>query len=86
LAWASLGLQTVVGAFATYLTWMWMLRHYPATQMATFSFLTPVFAMVFGVMLLGEALTVQLVLALVGVVAGILLVNQRPRAAVGAAL
>ncbi|MEO7852696.1 MAG: DMT family transporter [Rubrivivax sp.] len=86
LAWGSLALQTVVGAFATYLTWMWMLRHYPATQMATFSFLTPVFAMVFGVLLLGEALTLQLVLALVGVVAGILLVNQRPRAAVGAAL
>ena len=80
LAWASLGLQTAVGAFATYLTWMWMLRHYPATQMATFSFLTPVFALVFGVLLLGEPLTLQLVLALVGVVAGIMLVNQRPRA------
>ncbi len=82
LAWGSLGLQTAVGAFATYLAWMWMLRHYPATQMATFSFLTPVFALVFGVMLLGEPLTLQLVLALVGVVAGIMLVNQRPHASV----
>jgi drug/metabolite transporter (DMT)-like permease len=85
LAWGSLGLQTAVGAFATYLTWMWMLRHYPATQMATFSFLTPVFALVFGVALLGEPLTLQLVLALVGVVVGIMLVNQRPRAGLGAA-
>ena len=85
LAWGSLALQTVVGAFASYLTWMWMLRHYPATQMATFSFLTPVFALVFGVMLLGEALTLQLVLALVGVVVGITLVNRRPRAATAAA-
>ena len=80
LAWTSLALQTVVGAFASYLAWMWMLRHYPATQMSTFTFLTPVFALVFGVVLLGEALTPQLVLALVGVVAGIVLVNQRPRA------
>jgi drug/metabolite transporter (DMT)-like permease len=79
LAWVSLGLQTVVGAFGTYLTWMWMLRHYPATQMSTFTFLTPVFALVFGVVLLGEPLTLQLMLALVGVVAGIVLVNQRPR-------
>jgi drug/metabolite transporter (DMT)-like permease len=86
LAWGSLALQTAVGAFVTYLTWMWMLRHYPATQMATFAFLTPVFALVFGVLLLGEALTLQLVLALVGVVAGIMLVNQRPRAGVGSAL
>jgi drug/metabolite transporter (DMT)-like permease len=85
LAWGSLGLQTAVGAFASYLTWMWMLRHYPATQMATFSFLTPVFALVFGVLLLGEPLTLQLVLALVGVIAGIMLVNQRRRAGLSAA-
>ncbi len=81
LAWGSLALQTAVGAFASYLAWMWMLRHYPATQMSTFTFLTPVFALVFGVMLLDEPLTLQLVLALVGVVAGIVLVNQRARVA-----
>ena len=56
LAWGSIGLQTVVGAFASYLAWMWLLRHYPATQMSSFVFLTPVFALLFGVGLLGEAL------------------------------
>jgi drug/metabolite transporter (DMT)-like permease len=76
-AWTSLGLQTAVGAFASYLTWMWLLRHYPATQMASFTFLTPVFALVFGVALLGEPLTLQLSLALVGVAVGIVLVNRR---------
>jgi len=86
LAWGSLGLQTVVGAFASYLAWMWMLRHYPATQMSTFTFLTPVLALVFGVVLLGEPLTLQLLLALAGVVAGIVLVNRRPRTRVGSAI
>lgn len=76
-AWGSLGLQTAVGAFASYLTWMWLLRHYPATQMSSFTFLTPVFALVFGVLLLGEHLTLQLTLALVGVAVGIVLVNRR---------
>lgn len=76
-AWVSIGLQTAVGAFASYLTWMWMLRHYPATQMSTFTFLTPVFALVFGVVLLGEPLTFKLVLALAGVAAGIVLVSRR---------
>ena len=76
-AWGSLGLQTTVGAFASYLTWMWLLRHYPATQMSSFTFLTPVFALVFGVVLLGEHLTLQLTLALVGVAVGIVLVNRR---------
>jgi len=76
-AWTSIGLQTVVGAFASYLTWMWLLRHYPATQMSSFSFLTPLFALVFGVVLLGEPLTLQLMLALAGVAIGILMVNRR---------
>ena len=77
LAWGSILLQTAVGAFASYLAWMWMLRHYPATQMSTFTFLTPLFALVFGVVLLGEPLTLQLVLALLGVAAGIVLVSRK---------
>ncbi|MCB2018640.1 MAG: DMT family transporter [Hydrogenophaga sp.] len=77
LAWGAVFLQTAVGAFASYLAWMWMLRHYPATQMATFTFLTPLFALVFGVLLLDEPLTTQLVLALVGVASGIVLVSRR---------
>jgi drug/metabolite transporter (DMT)-like permease len=76
-AWTSLALQTVVGAFATYLAWMWMLRHYPATQMSSFTFLTPLFALLFGVLLLNEPLSAQLLLALAGVTAGIVLVNRR---------
>lgn len=76
-AWFSLTLQTVIGAFASYLAWMWLLRHYPATQMSSFTFLTPVFALVFGVVLLGEPLTAQLVLALTGVAVGIVLVNRK---------
>jgi drug/metabolite transporter (DMT)-like permease len=76
-AWGSIAVQTAIGAFASYLAWMWLLRHYPATQMASFTFLTPVFALVFGVVLLHEPLTLQLVLALAGVAAGIVLVNRR---------
>ncbi|MDM0111662.1 DMT family transporter [Variovorax sp. J22R133] len=76
-AWMSIALQTVIGAFASYLAWMWMLRHYPATRISSFTFLTPLFALVFGVALLNEPLTAQLVLALAGVGFGILLVNRR---------
>lgn len=83
-AWTSLAVQTVAGAFVSYLTWMWLLRHYPATRMSSFTFLTPVFALVFGVAMLHEPLTVHLVLALTGVAAGILLVNRRPRLPPGA--
>ena len=76
-AWFSIGLQTVIGAFASYLAWMWLLRHYPATRISSFTFLTPLFALVAGVVLLHEPLTLQLVLALAGVALGITLVNRR---------
>lgn len=76
-AWVSLSLQTIVGAFASYLAWMWLLRHYPATRMSSFTFLTPMFALAFGVVLLNEPLTARLVTALAGVAAGIVLVNRR---------
>lgn len=77
LAWGSVFLQTAVGAFASYLVWMWMLRHYPATHISTFTFLTPVFALVFGVLLLGEPPTAQLIIALAAVATGIVLVSRR---------
>ncbi len=76
-AWTSIAAQTLVGAFASYLAWMWLLRHYPATRISSFTFLTPLFALVFGVVLLKEPLTLQLLLALGGVALGIVLVNRR---------
>jgi drug/metabolite transporter (DMT)-like permease len=76
-AWTSIALQTVIGAFASYLAWMWMLRHYPATQLSSFTFLAPLFALLFGVVLLDEKLTLQLVVALAAVAAGIVLVNRK---------
>ena len=73
----SLFLQTAVGAFASYLVWMWMLGRYPATKISVFAFLTPMFALLFGTWWLGEALTPGLLLALLGVALGIVLVNRR---------
>lgn len=77
-AWGSLLAQALVGAFASYLAWMWMLAHYPATKISVFVFLTPVFALLFGALWLGEPVTPGLVVALVLVAAGIVLVNRKP--------
>lgn len=76
----SLVLQTVVGAFASYLAWMWMLGRYPATKISVFVFLTPLFALLFGVLWLNEAATPSLLAALVLVAIGIVLVNRKPAA------
>ncbi len=75
-AWGSLLIQAAVGGFASYLVWMWLLGHYPATRLSSFVFLTPVFALVFGAWWLGEPVTANLVAALVLVGIGIVLVNR----------
>lgn len=73
----SLLLQTVVGAFASYLVWMWMLGRYPATKISAFAFLTPLFALLFGALWLAEPVTPSLLAALALVALGIVLVNRR---------
>jgi drug/metabolite transporter (DMT)-like permease len=73
----SLATQALLGAFASYLCWMWILSHYPATRVSAFVFLTPVFALLFGVLWLGEAVTPGLLGGLAMVAVGIVLVNRR---------
>lgn len=76
-AWGSLALQAGVGAFLSYLVWMWILGRYPATKVSVFTFLTPVFALIAGAWWLGEPVSAQLVTALLIVGLGIGLVNGR---------
>ena len=73
----SMLLQTVVGAFVSYLVWMWLLAHYPATRVSAFVFLTPLFALGAGAGWLHEPITASLLAALALVAAGIVLVNRR---------
>ena len=74
----SLVLQTAVGAFASYLAWMWMLGRYPATKISVFVFFTPLFALLFGALWLKESVTPGLLVALGTVAVGIVLVNRKP--------
>ena len=77
LAWGSMAFQVVVVSFASYLLWFWLIRHYPATRLASFTMLTPVFGLLLGAWLLAEPVTARLLLALATVAAGIYLVNRR---------
>ena len=76
LAWASLGFQMVVVSFASYLLWFWLVRHYAATKLASFTLLTPVFGLLLGALLLGEPITARLLIALAAVAIGIVMVNR----------
>ncbi|MDB5786984.1 DMT family transporter [Caballeronia mineralivorans] len=72
---ASLAYQAIVVAFLSYLTWFWLLTRYMASRLSVFSFLTPIFGVGFGVVLLGESLTTRFMVASALVVTGIALVN-----------
>lgn len=79
LVWGSLFFQSVIVAFASYLAWFWMLRRYLVSRVAVFSFLTPMFGVGFGVMLLGDPVDARFAVGALLVLAGVVLVNLRKR-------
>jgi drug/metabolite transporter (DMT)-like permease len=77
--WAGLAFQIIVIVFIGFLLWLWLLSIYPAASVAAFSFLSPVFGVVLGWLLLGERVGPEIVVALGLVVAGLILINRPGR-------
>ncbi|MCW3473077.1 DMT family transporter [Limobrevibacterium gyesilva] len=77
LAWAALFYQTVIVAFLSYLVWFAMIIRYPAGRLAGFTFLTPLFGILAGALLLGEHASIALLAGLVAIAVGLRLVNSR---------
>lgn len=69
-------LQGVVVSFASYLAWFWLLRRYLASNMAVFSFMTPLFGVSFGVLILDEPLSLNFLVGALLVLLGIILVSN----------
>ncbi|AXA24048.1 DMT family transporter [Pseudomonas putida] len=78
LALGSVLFQGLVVSFFSYLTWFWLLRQYLASNLAVFSFITPLFGVTFGVLLLDEPLSVNFVVGALMVLGGVVLVSAEP--------
>ena len=76
--WALL-FQAVYIVAITYVLWFWLVQRYPASGLSSFTFLTPVFGVLFGGILLGEPLGATIFLALGLIVVGLVLVNRSPK-------
>ena len=63
----------------TYVLWFWLLRRYPASGLSSFAFLSPVFGVLCGAVVLGEAPTTRIFLALALIAAGLIIVNRPAR-------
>jgi drug/metabolite transporter (DMT)-like permease len=71
-----LAFQIVVVASAGFTFWFWLLSIYPAAGVASFSFLSPLFGVALGWLILGETMKSSLIGAVVLVAAGLILINR----------
>lgn len=75
IVWISLLFQILMVCIVGMLLWFWLLTVYPASQLGALSFLTPVFGIIFGVVLLGESVEPKFILGATMVLAGTALVS-----------
>jgi drug/metabolite transporter (DMT)-like permease len=78
VALGSLLYQTLWVASFTFLAWFALVQRYSASRLSAFTFLTPLFGVAAGHVVLGDPLTPAFAVAVALVVAGLVLVN-RPR-------
>ena len=76
----SLFYQCIIVAFLSYLVWFVLVSRYPVSLMHAFSFFTPVFGVLCsGILILGETISPNLIMALALVSMGMVLVNYQPK-------
>jgi drug/metabolite transporter (DMT)-like permease len=78
LAWGALAYQTVWVVSVTFVLWLVLISRYSASRLSAFTFLTPIFGVLAGHLVLGDPLTPAFVAAVALVAGGLVLVN-RPR-------
>lgn len=76
LALGSLTYQTVWVVSVTFVVWFALIARYSASRLSAFTFLTPLFGVAAGYLVLGEPLTPAFAAAVALVTAGLVLVNR----------
>lgn len=73
----SFAFQAVIVSFAVFLIWFQLLRIYRASQLGSLSFMTPIFGVILGAIILGEPIEASFVVGTVFVITGIMIVNGK---------
>jgi drug/metabolite transporter (DMT)-like permease len=71
--------QSLVTAAFGFVTWNTLLQKYGAVALHSFIFIMPIAGVALGGLVLGEPITLKILIALVLIVAGILVVHLKPR-------
>jgi drug/metabolite transporter (DMT)-like permease len=77
LVWTSLAFQAIVVCFFSYVAWFYLLRVYLASRLGVLSFMSPLFGVAMGALLLHERLDPTFIAGAALVLAGMLVVNGR---------
>lgn len=75
LGWSSMAYQTIGVATLSLLGWFALVARYSATKLSVFTFMTPLFGALAGILFLGEHLDSHHIIALTLTIAGIVIVN-----------
>lgn len=71
--------QGLIVSFASFLMWFHLIRTYYVSQVGNIGFLTPIFGVIFSVLLLGEKLTISFMIGGFFVVLGVIYLSFSPK-------
>ncbi len=74
-SWFSLAYLVVMGSIAGYSAYVWLLKVRPATQVSTYAYVNPVVAVLLGVFLAEEQMTLLQIVGLGVILVSVLLIN-----------
>jgi len=74
-SWLSLVYLILMGSLAAYSAYVWLLQVRPATQVSTYAYVNPVVAVLLGVFLAGEKMTILQIAGLAVILISVLLIN-----------
>ena len=76
LVWLAFAYQTIMVASVGYLSWFFLVARYRASALSSYTFLSPVFGVLFAWWLLGEPISAVLFISVALIAAGIVFVNR----------
>jgi drug/metabolite transporter (DMT)-like permease len=66
---------TIFGSIVAFTAYVWLLKHVPATKVATYTYVNPVFAVVLGWLILSETITVTTIAAVIIIILAVILIT-----------
>ncbi len=78
VTWSMVVFQATVAVSFSYMAWLALMQRYSASSMQSFTFLTPAWGVLLGIIVLGEEIQAAVILGIALIGLGIYLVNRPP--------